>query len=268
MRRDSKPPPTVRTEILYFAWGWNHFVNGIYLLRASLIVLYTIFWGLVACLVGLVDRSGGGVIWVARIWARWILAACSIQIDAQGIEQIPRDRPVIFMSNHRSALDVLVLVETSPVPFRFVAKKELRWIPLFGWALFLGRHVFIDREDRMKAIQSLAEAADRVRTGTNVVLYPEGTRSPTTELLPFKSGGFHMALDAGAVVVPVSVSGSQRLAPKGSLRVRSGKIRIVFGKPIASRDFDFDRRHAFMETIRQAIAAGLAPDLDKQLFEK
>lgn len=239
-------------------------MSGLSFLRTSLIVLYTICWGLIACLVGLVDRSGGGVVWVARIWARWILATCEIKIEARGIEQIPRDQPLIFMSNHRSALDVLVLVETLPVPFRFVAKKELRWIPIFGWALFLGRHVFIDRDDRMKAIQSLADAAERVRAGTNVILYPEGTRSLTTELLPFKSGGFHMALDAGALVVPVSVSGSQRLAPKGSLTVRSGTIRIVFGKPIASRDFDFDRRHAFMETIRQAICAGLADDLDKR----
>ncbi len=238
-------------------------VRGISFLRTILIVLYTIFWGSIACLVGLVERSGGGVVWVARIWARWILATCKIKIEACGMEQIPRDQPVIFMSNHRSALDVLVLVETLPVPFRFVAKKELRWIPLFGWALFLGRHVFIDRDDRRKAIQSLADAADRVRAGTNVILYPEGTRSRTTELLPFKSGGFHMALDSGAVVVPVSVSGSQRLAPKDSLTVHAGTVRIVFGKPIVSRDFDFDRRHDFMEEIHQAICTGLIDDLDK-----
>lgn len=256
--------PTVQSDVSVFYFvDWNDFVNGIYFLRASLIVLYTIFWGLFACVVGLVDRSGAGVVGVARIWAHWILATCKIKIEAHGIEQIPRDQPVIFMSNHRSALDVLVLVKTLPVPFRFVAKKELRWIPLFGWALFLGRHVFVDRENRIKAIQSLTEAAERVRSGTNVILYPEGTRSRTTELLPFKSGSFHMALDAGVLVVPVSVSGSQRLTPKGSSIVRSGTIRIVFGKPIASRDFDFDRRYLFMETVRQAILAGLANDLDK-----
>src|SRR5215475_1844323 len=142
-----------------------------------MIVLYTVFWGVVACLLAFVDRSGEGVIWVARHWVSWILATCRIEVECEGLDRIDSKQPYVFMSNHQSVIDTAAIVATLPVSWRFVAKRELVWIPFFGWALGLGGHVIIDRGHHDSAVRSLKRAADRIRTGTNVIIFPEGTRS-------------------------------------------------------------------------------------------
>jgi 1-acyl-sn-glycerol-3-phosphate acyltransferase len=160
------------------------------------------------------------------------------------------------MSNHQSVLDIGALVLTLPTRWRFVAKRELTWIPLFGWAIWLGGHVIVDRGRRERAVASLRRAAGRIRDGTSVIIFPEGTRSETGRMRDFKSGGFHLALEAQAPIVPVTVSGSRRLTPKRSLRVESGRLKVVYGKPIETRGLGLDDREALKRTVRAAIEAG------------
>lgn len=233
----------------------------IYVYRYSLIVLYTILWGVVGCALGLVDRSGEGVLWVARHWISWILATCRIEIEARGLEHVDPSRSYVFMSNHQSVIDTAAIVATLGVPWRFVAKRELVWIPFFGWALGLGGHVIIDRGRHERAVASLKRAAARIRSGTNVIIFPEGTRSTGDEMGPFKSGGFHLALEAGVPILPISVSGSQRITPKGSLRIEGGSVRICYGKPIATEGLDLEARNRLKDTVRHAIQAGFDPEL-------
>ena len=160
----------------------------IYVVRYALVALYTAFWGAVACLAAPFDRDGRTVVWVARRWVAWILRTCGIRADVDGLENVPFDRPCVYMSNHQSVFDIVAVVATLPVSWVFVAKRELTWIPLFGWALALGHQIIVDRRNREASVRSLSRAAERVRAGANVIIFPEGTRSPDASLQEFKSG--------------------------------------------------------------------------------
>jgi 1-acyl-sn-glycerol-3-phosphate acyltransferase len=228
----------------------------IYVYRYLMIVLYTIFWGVIACFLGLLDRSGEGVIWVARQWVSWILATCRVDVVCEGLDRIDPKQPYVFMSNHQSVIDTAAIVATLPVSWRFVAKRELVWIPFFGWALGLGGHVIVDRGNHEKAIRSMKRAAQRIRAGTNVIIFPEGTRSPSGVMGPFKSGGFHLAIEAGVAILPITVSGTTQITPKGSLRIESGRVRILYGKPIQTAGLDLEARNRLKDDVRRAIEAG------------
>lgn len=228
----------------------------VYVARYLLIVLYTIVWGIPACLVPLFDRSGEGVIWIGRQWARWIFWSCGVSVETEGLENVDPRRPCVFMSNHQSVTDIGAIVVTLPVSWRFVAKRELTWIPLFGWALRLGGHVIVDRGDHERAVESLRRAAEQIRGGTSVVIFPEGTRSETGEMRAFKSGGFHLALEAQVPIVPITVSGSRRLTPKRSLRIERGRVKVAYGKPIETLGLTVEDRDALKQRVRDAITSG------------
>jgi len=251
----SRPGGSVKRGLARRA-GRRSIAALIYVVRYVLVAIYTVVWGVPACLVGLVDRSGEAVLWIGRQWIRWIFATCGITVEAEGLENVDARRAHVFMSNHQSVLDIGAIVATLPVSWRFVAKRELTWIPLFGWALRLGGHVIIDRGRRERAVASLQRAARRIRAGTSVIIFPEGTRSETGVMRPFKSGGFHLAIEAQAPILPITVSGSHRLTPKRSLRVESGHMKVVYGKPIETRGLPLEEREALKERVRAAIEAG------------
>ncbi len=238
----------------------------IYVLRYLLLLLYTLFWGSVAVLLAVVDRSGRGVIWVGRNWVRWIDASCGIRIEAEGLENLEPGQPYVFMTNHQSAVDVAAIIATIPGDdWRFVAKRELTWIPFFGWALALHRHVIVDRRDNARAVRSMKRAAERIRSGTSVIIFPEGTRSPIGELRAFKSGGFHLAIQAQVPIAPATISGSHHITPKGSLRIESGLVKIVYGEPIPTAGLGVEDRHALKRRVHDAIARGYDRELQGPL---
>ncbi len=143
-----------------------------------------------------------------------------------------------------------------------MAKRELTFIPFFGWALKLGGHVIIDRSRQSSAIKSLRQAASQVRNGTTVMIFPEGTRSDGAEMLPWPDVIVHLAAQAGVPILPVSVSGSARITPKGSLRIESGVIRIRYGTPIETKGRDSEAdREALQDEVREAIQAGIDANL-------
>jgi len=236
----------------------------VYVLRYLWIVLCTVFWGTLALPAMLADRSGEAVIWIGRRWIRAILWGCRIRIETSGEEHVDPDHPQIFMPNHQSALDVAAVLQAVPVSFRFVAKKEILRIPFVGWAALGGGHIIVDRADNAQAVARLRAAARRIRDGTNVIIFPEGTRSSTGRLREFKSGGFHLAIQSGAPIVPISVSGSRRLTPKRSLKVRSGLLRVAIGRPIPTRDLGIEDRQALKDRVREALLAGFDPDLQPE----
>lgn len=237
----------------------------IYVLRYLAISLYTLFWGPIASVLGLLGRSEA-VVWVGRNWVHWILRTCGIRVEASGLENLDPAQPYIFMSNHQSAVDIAAIIETMPRTFRFVAKKELTRIPVFGQALALSGQIIIDRQNREKAIRSLDRAREKIhRDRLSVIVYPEGTRSPSGSLGEFKSGGFHLAVAAGVPVIPVSVSGSHHITPKRSLRVESGRVRIHYGRPIPTEKLAIEDRGKLKEQVREAILQGFDPDLQGEV---
>ena len=240
----------------------------IYALRFLLVAVYTVACGTAACLASPFDRDGRALVWLARRWVASILATCGIEVRTDGLERIPRDRPCVYMSNHQSVFDVAAIVATLPVHWKFVAKRELTWIPFFGWALALSRQVIVDRRDRASSVHNLARAAERVRAGASVIIFPEGTRSPDGALQEFKSGGFHLAIRAAVPIVPVTVSGSCAITPPKSLRIESGWVLVRYGEPIPTAGLRVEDRGDLKRRVREAIAKGYDPGLQAGLPER
>ncbi|HEY3269988.1 MAG TPA: lysophospholipid acyltransferase family protein [Geothrix sp.] len=174
---------------------------------------------------------------IGPMYARGMAWFCHIPFALKGWERLPEAiregrQPVIFMSNHESQMDPPVLIGALPIPAVYIAKKEVKYLPFVGWAAWVAGAIFIDRGDRERAIQSIREAAAEIRGGKSVVIFPEGTRSRTGGMLPFKKGGFALALDAGVPIVPMATIGGREVLPPGSLRIRPGQYLVVVGEPV------------------------------------
>jgi 1-acyl-sn-glycerol-3-phosphate acyltransferase len=187
---------------------------------------------------------------LSQLWARINLAVAGVTVRSRRLARLDPKTPYIFMSNHRSQFDVLAVVEALPeFQLRWVAKKELLSVPLFGWGVRHAGHIIIDRSDTARSIESLRAAQEKMRTGISVIIFPEGTRSPDGRmLLPFKKGGFMMAVETGIPIVPLAIRGSEAILPKGSWQAASGVIDVVVGAPIPSAGGDRD------ELMRQVRA--------------
>jgi 1-acyl-sn-glycerol-3-phosphate acyltransferase len=208
----------------------------------------------IVVIAALLKHRGGIYDWAAHNWARWIIWASGSRIKVEGIEHLRLDRPQIITSNHQSWFDVWALAAIIPKRYRFIAKEELRSIPLFGLAWESAGHISINRKDRSQAIRALDAAAELMRVdNTAVVIFPEGTRSPTGQLLPFKKGAFMMALRTGIEILPVAVLGSRAVQKKGDWRVRPGTIIVRFGPPIDSSRYDEAHREELMLVVRERI---------------
>ena len=200
-------------------------------------------------------RVGGVYDWSSTDWSRDILSAAGTPVVASGLEQIPRDQPVMYASNHSSMFDVWALFATLPGSVRFVAKRELFRIPILGRAMLAVGHVPIDRAARKSAFEAYDEAARMIRGGTSVLVFPEGTRSPTGELLPFKNAPFGLAIAAQVPIVPVYVHHTFEILPKGGWRLRPQPIRLVVGPPIATAGLRPENRERLREEVRAAMVA-------------
>lgn len=203
---------------------WLHAFNGIHT------VLFCI-WGI---MLSLFDKNGRKVhLYAAVPWAKLILWSCGVKVTAKGHENIEPKVPCIYMTNHQSYFDIFALLVYIRVHFKFVMKQELMRIPLFGFAMRKAGYIGIERDDPKKAIQSMNKAAERIKGGASLVVFPEGTRGIGGELKPFKRGGFALALKTGCDIVPVAICNSYRIVPKGSLKINRGGFELTIGKPIS-----------------------------------
>ena len=217
-------------------------------------VVSTFILSIVVIVAGLIPDNQNFQNRVAILWSRWLLWAAGARVRIEGRENIRLDAPQIFASNHASWYDVWALAAYIPKRYRFVAKKELQAIPLFGRAWTSAGHISVDRGDRNSAIATLEAAGDMIRRDkSSIVIFPEGTRSPSGELLPFKKGAFMLALHTRVDIVPVGIVGSRHVLPKGRLRVRSGEIVLRFGKPIPIAEYGEHNREQLVLRVRRAI---------------
>ena len=201
-------------------------------------------------------RRGGVYDWANTDWSRDILSAAGTPVLAEGLDLIPRDQPVMYASNHSSMFDIWALFATLPGSVRFVAKQELFKIPLLGSAMRAVGHIPIDRAARKKAFQAYDEAARTIQRGTSSILvFPEGTRSRTGELLPFKNAPFGLAIAAQVPIVPVYVHHTFEILPKGAWRLRPRPIRLLVAPPIATAGLRPDDRERLRDEVRAAMVA-------------
>jgi 1-acyl-sn-glycerol-3-phosphate acyltransferase len=190
---------------------------------------------------------------VANLWAKILLRLSNTKVKVLGEENLLRGKPKIFMANHQSDFDILISLAYIPVQFRWIAKKELFSIPIFGAAMRSAGYIEIDRSNREKAMHSIEEASLSIRKGKSIMTFPEGTRSRDGEIKAFKQGTFHLAIKSGVPIVPVSIIGSGRIMPKRSLRIKPAQIKLVIGKPIEVIDYDIEKRHELIEKVRNEI---------------
>lgn len=202
------------------------------------------------------NRVGGIYDWANVDWSHDILKAAGTPVIAEGLEHIPRNQPLIYASNHSSMFDIWALLATLPGSVRFVAKQELFKIPLLGRAMRAAGHIAIDRAARKKAFEAYDEAARTIREGvSSIVVFPEGTRSRTGELLPFKNAPFGLAIASQVPIVPVYVHHTFEILPKGAWRLRSRPIRLLVGTPIATAGLQPADRERLRDKVRAAMVA-------------
>lgn len=206
----------------------------------------------------LFDSSGRCYAFHARLWG-WIgLALNNTPVELRGAENLP-DGPFILMSNHQSNFDILSLIAAIPRRIYWIAKKELFDIPVFGPSMRRGGYIPLDRSDGRKALKSMDDAAAIIRQGKSVVMFPEGTRSLDGKLLPFKRGGFMLAVRAGVPVIPVTINGSGKVNPGGRIKLYSGRITLLL-HPQVTVPAGMKKSEAeewLMEKVRSAITSGL-----------
>lgn len=229
--------PTDMRSLLTLLW---------WMVAAPLTALWGFPWTLVS---GKIDALYWTALWITRTGIR----IAGIRWRLIGLDQLPMKSNYIFMSNHVSNIDPPLLVPLLPRRVTVMVKKELFKLPILGPAMRMADFIPIDRTNREAAIGSVREAANVVRKGLDLLVFPEGTRSRDGRLLPFKKGSFYLAMDTGVPIVPVTILGTEELLPKGSMLARPGKVSIVFHAPIDPKEFS--DRAELMEAVRARMAS-------------
>ncbi|MCH2171853.1 1-acyl-sn-glycerol-3-phosphate acyltransferase [Myxococcota bacterium] len=178
----------------------------------------------------------------------------------EGLDTIEGSGPYVILSNHRSHMDAPVLVASLPFPFGFLVKKELMRIPIFAGAMKSIGCVEVNRDRDGSDHRVLDAVSEQIAQGRNILVFPEGTRSPNDDFLPFKNGGAVLAIKAGVPVLPVAVSGTNRVVPARILRVTPGPLLLRIGKAIPTSGLTMDDRYELMDDARRAIESMYVPD--------
>ncbi len=210
-------------------------------------------------LYAVISRRTDALYAVGVLGARLALWLAGVKMQVIGKEKIPAGQAVIFMPNHQSNSDPpAVFVQLPPV--LVMAKKEFFRVPVLGPSMRLRGFIPVDRKNRERAMEAVEEAVRSLQAGHSFLVFPEGTRSPDGRLQRFKKGAFLMAVKSGAAIVPVSVSGSRFIMPKGANALRPGVIRIAFHDPVPVEEFGVGRMPELQARVRQTIASALTPE--------
>jgi 1-acyl-sn-glycerol-3-phosphate acyltransferase len=223
----------------------------------SYILVSTAILGLTAILVSYFSRTGNAPHLVARLWGRLILFFSHVPVKVQGIDRLSSGRSCIYMVNHQSNFDIPALLAFLPVQFRWLAKEELFRIPVFGRSMRGCGYISIDRSDRRSAFKSLKLAAETIRGGVSVLIFPEGTRSVDGKIQAFKKGGFVLAVESGVPIVPLCIQGTHAIMPKGHLSVRPGPVTIKILTPIDTTVYTYKTKELLMDEVHRAISSAL-----------
>ncbi|MBN1661978.1 MAG: 1-acyl-sn-glycerol-3-phosphate acyltransferase [Deltaproteobacteria bacterium] len=216
-------------------------------------IVVTGVMSVVAYVIGFTPNGENKAHKIANIWAKTMLFFSATTVEVVGEENILTDRPQIFMANHQSDFDIFIVLAYVPCQFRWIAKKELFRVPVFGPAMRRAGYIEIDRQHHEKALKSLDEAAEKIREGKSVMTFPEGTRSKDKTIKPFKQGVFHLAVKSGVPITPISIIGSGDIMPKRSLKIHPGAITMVIDKPISVDGYTIETRNLLIEKVRDVI---------------
>lgn len=219
-----------------------------------LIILCTIAYGSLNLVVSLFESTGRMQVSIARAWARMLLRVSFVGLKIEGLEKIDPQGSYVFVANHLSYMDTPCILAAIPVQFRFMAKKGLFKIPFLGYHLSRAGHISVPRDNPREAVRSMAEAGRIIRErGISILIFPEGGRSPNARLQPFREGAFYIAINAGVQVVPVAISGSEKVLPFGSGTVSPGNVLVRIGDPIPTAGLTVKDRGPLALKLHEAV---------------
>lgn len=213
----------------------------------------TLAMATLAVVLSWVPPRGNVTCLLARLWARGALAAAGVRVHVEMDPAVEPRRGYVVMANHASYFDVLAMLAVLPGQYRFVAKRSLFLIPFFGWALWAGGFIPVDRKDRSKALDIWRAAGERLRRGSSVLFYPEGTRSPDGRVHTFHRGAFLVALKNQAPILPVGVRGARDVLPRGSLAIQPGILHVHFGAPVETADVSVREKRELIDRVRREV---------------
>ncbi len=217
-----------------------------------LLVIFNLIFLPIVILVGLISQDA--MQWMARkIWSPVMLAIPGGSSKIYGAENIIPQRPCIYVANHSSHFDIPALYVVFPFFLYFIAKQELKKVPMFGWANTLVGTIWIDRKDRVKAMNTMLNAGKDIKNGKNVISFPEGTRSKTGEIGTFKKGTFSLAQICQVDVVPIYIQGTRPLNKPGTLWMRPSKVKIVIGERMEFKDYQNYTPEDFANTAQKMV---------------
>ena len=225
--------------ILPVAWLWTAFI-------AVTVIIFT--W---------LGAGAWADKYVARLWGRFILWITPVQVKVRHAERIDSRQSYVIVANHQSTYDILVLYGYLPMAFKWVMKIELRKVPFVGYTCELMGHIYVDRKNRQAAKKTMQQAGDKLKNGTSVLFFPEGTRHQGDRLLPFKKGAFKMAQSLSLPVLPVTIKGAEQVMPAKSLRILPGTIELIFHQPISAESVNQQSTESLMTQARKKISEGL-----------
>jgi 1-acyl-sn-glycerol-3-phosphate acyltransferase len=218
---------------------------------------FTMIVGPLCIASAVVDRTGQTIYKLGRIWARLLLITNGVKVNIKGLDNIDKKKSYVYISNHQSHLDILAVAFAFRSPIKFVYKRSLMKLPIFGQALRLAKMIPIDRGDTQKAIEAINQSARELTNGISAFFFGEGTRTRDGLIQPFKKGGIMFSIRAKLPIVPVTIINGFNLLPKGSLHIKSGTMKIIIDKAISTSEYCAENADILLEKVRGIIVDNL-----------
>lgn len=225
------------------------------IIKLLLIVVWSILSIILATLVYFLCFQPNVMLFLAKhLWARPVILILGGRVKVRGKENLKKGEHYLIIANHTSYSDIPSLFRAVPFYLHFIAKAELRKVPLLGWYMSKSGMIFIDRQNKTKSRESLSDAAALIKKGKSVVIFPEGTTSDDGKIAPFKKGGMHLALESESTILPVRIKGTNKIWPSANyFNLRSGKVEVIIGEPIPHSIYKEEELDVFLPRLRQQI---------------
>jgi 1-acyl-sn-glycerol-3-phosphate acyltransferase len=224
-----------------------------FLIFDPLVFLYTGVLGSLSLISSLFDRRGRVQHTFARLWSWLILKSCLTHVTVSGLDRIDVTKPHLYAANHISGLDIPVLYTQLPFQFRIIAKQELFRYPFLGWHLRRSRQIPVDSSSAASSMRSLNRAAESLRGGMPMVVFPEGGRSASGQVQPFLSGAFYVAIKTQVEIIPIAIVGTYEMLPINSFHIRPRPLKMLVGDPIPTQGYTTRDMEKLAAVVQKAV---------------